>query len=112
MVTTYCYFMVQKKQLSTKALYINVLQNCMSSVQRLFTDVTTVVVRADSLQSLKIYLNSELPKINTWMNKNKLTKNSTKSYALVIPPILAVNTSSIKIRFNSSRIEAIDCINY
>ena len=74
--------------------YIIVLHNYMFSVPRLFADSTAVVVRADSLQNLKILLYSELSKINISMNKNKITINLSKFCALVIHPTLAVNISS------------------
>ena len=79
--------------------------------QSLLADDTAVVVNANSLQNLEFFLNSELPKINIWMNK-KLTINPPKSYALVIPPTLAVKASFFNIRLNSSEIEVNDCINY
>ena len=89
-------------------------QNCMSSlpIYLVFADDTAVVVSANTLQNLEFLLNFELSKINTWMNKNKLTINPSKIYALVISPRLAVNTSSLNIRLNSSRIKKTDCINY
>ena len=46
------------------------------------------------------------------MNQNKVTINSSKAYALIISPTLAVNPLSIIISLNSSRIEVTDCINY
>ena len=46
------------------------------------------------------------------MNKNKPTVDPLKSYTLVIPPRLAVKTSFINIRLNSSRIEVTDCYDY
>ena len=62
----------------------------MSNVPRLFAYDTAVVVSADSLQNLKVLIESKLSKINTWMNQNKVTINSSKSDAFIIPPTLAV----------------------
>ena len=84
----------------------------MPSVPRLFADDTAVVVSADSLQNLEVFINLELSKINTWMNQNEVTINPLKSYALIIPPTLAMNPSSINVSLNSSRIEVTECINH
>ena len=46
------------------------------------------------------------------MNKNKPTVDPLKSCTLVIPRRLALKTSFINIRLNSSRTEVTDCYDY
>ena len=84
----------------------------MSSLPRCFSDNTSVVVSTDSLHNLEIFLDFELSKINTWMNKNKLTIYPLKSYALVILSMLVLKMSCINIRFNLCRTKVTGCINY
>ena len=69
-------------------LYINDLPNCISGTPRLFADDTCILVKANTSNELKYYLNYELEKTNDWIVANKLTLNAAKSNAIIIKPKL------------------------
>ena len=69
-------------------LYLNDLPNCISSTPRLFADDTCILVKANTSNELKYYLNYELEKINDWIVVNKLTLNAAKFSAIIIKPKL------------------------
>jgi len=67
-------------------IYINDLQNFMSSVPRLFVDDTVILLNANSVQNLQTKIYDELSRISNWMSNNKLTVKPQKSHALIINP--------------------------
>ena len=95
-------------------IYINDLQNCIKSIPRLFADDTALLINASSTCELEIKINEELSRVSPWWSKNCLTINSSKSQAIIIPPLLSqiVLATNINIKLNSSTIAITDSINY
>jgi len=94
-------------------IYINDLHNCTHSVPRLFTDDTAILVGAISLLQLERSINQDLNRLSTWMVKNKLIVNPSKSQAIIIAPKLKINSNlTINIQLNSCLIFISDSLNY
>lgn len=67
-------------------LYINDLPNSISCNPKLFADDTCLVINSNCISDLKESITSELSKIHSWVNANKLVINPSKSNLLVVPP--------------------------
>ena len=67
-------------------IYINDLENSILTNPRLFADDTCICVNADTIPNLECLLNSELLRVNNWLNAYKLILNALKSKPLIIPP--------------------------
>ena len=67
-------------------IYINVLKNIILTNPRVFADDTCICVNADTISNLEYLINSELLKVNKWLNVNKLILNTLKSKALMKLP--------------------------
>ena len=81
-------------------IYINDLPNCTTSLPQLFADDTCVIMKDSNLKSLEVKCSNELTNIYEWMNANKLTINTTKSQALIIPFKSKPINLNINIAFN------------
>ena len=57
-------------------IYINDLENSILTNPRLFADDTCICVNADTISNLEYLINSELPRVNNWLNANKLILNA------------------------------------
>ena len=57
-------------------IYINDLENCILTKPRLFADGTCICVNADAISNLEYLMNSELLRVNNWLNANKLILNA------------------------------------
>ena len=67
-------------------IYINDLPNCLDeSVTSIFADDTNISVKATvTVNQISVKLNTEIPKIHTWLTAIKLTLNTTKTVFIII----------------------------
>ena len=93
-------------------IYINDLPNCTTSPPRLFADDTCVIMKDSNLKSLEVKCSNELTNIYEWMNGNKLTINTTKSQALVIPFKSKLINVNINIAFNQAQLQVLPNLKY
>ena len=68
------------------SIYINDLPKASNFETRLFADDTALLLTDSYLKSLNYKVNSELSKVELWLNANKLTLNYSKTKYLLIKP--------------------------
>ena len=68
------------------SIYVNDLPNASNFETRLFADDTALLLSDENLIALNNKVNSELLKVETWLNANKLTLNYAKTKYLLIKP--------------------------
>ena len=93
-------------------IYVNDLENSILTNPRLFADGTCICVDADAISNLEYLMNSELPRVNNWLNANKLILNALKSKALIIPPKTREQVSNLEITTDSSQIFVVKSVKY
>ena len=93
-------------------IYINDLPNCTTFPPRLFADDTCVIVKDKDLKNLEIKCNNELRNVYEWMLANKLTINSAKSQALLIPFKKKIKHTDFKIVLNHSDLQVLPNLKY
>ena len=92
-------------------IYINDLPNCTTSPPRLFADDTCVIMKDSNLKSFEVKCSNELHSL-LLMNANKLTINTTKSQALVIPFKSKLINVNINIAFNQAQLQVLPNLKY
>ena len=93
-------------------IYMNDLENSILTNLRLFADDTCICVNADTISNLEYLINSELLRVNNWLNANKLILNALKSKALIIPPITRQQAPNLKITIDSCQISVVQSVKY
>ena len=93
-------------------IYINNPLNCTTSPPQLFADDTCVIMKDSNLKSLEVKCSNELTNIYEWMNANKLTINTTKPQALVIPFKSKLKNVNINIAFNQAQLQVLPNLKY
>ena len=67
-------------------MYVNDLPNASNFETRLFADDTALLLSDENLIALNNKVNSELLKVETWLNAKKVTLNYAKTKYLLIKP--------------------------
>ena len=67
-------------------IYINDLPKISKFETRLFADDTALIFSDKNVKSLNVKVNSELIKVEHWLNANKLSLNYSKTKYLFIKP--------------------------
>ena len=67
-------------------IYINDLQKISKFETRLFADDTALILSDKNMKSFNVKVNSELIKIEQWLNANKLSLNYSKTKFMLIKP--------------------------
>ena len=74
-------------------IYINDLPKISKFETRLFADDTALILSDKNMKSLNVTVNSELIKVEQWLNANNLSLNYSKTKYLLIKPF-ARNSST------------------
>ena len=69
-------------------------------------------MNADTISNLEYLINSELLRVNNWLNANKLILNALKSKALIIPPKTRQHAPNLKITIDSGQISVVESVKY
>ena len=93
-------------------IYINDLPNALSCQTTLFADDTCLLIQAKDVSTLQKRSNNELPKVQRWINCNKLTLNPNKTQVLLIPSSQQQVISTIKLYLNNELIKPIETAKY
>ena len=93
-------------------IYINDLENSILTNPRLFADDTCICVNADTISNLEYLINSELLRVNNWINANKLILNTLRSKALTIPPKTRQQAPNLEITIDSCQISVVESVKY
>lgn len=95
-------------------IYINDLFGLkINGILILFADDAVLIVFDDNLESLNIKVQNDLNKIASWLLKNKLTINSTKTKLMLIKQSQTIDAStSFNVVINNHSIERVSCFNY
>ena len=93
-------------------IYINDLENSILICTRLFADDTCFCINADTISKLEYLINSELLRVNNWLNANKLILNALKSKALIIPAKTRQQAPNLEITIDSCQIFVVESVKY
>ena len=91
---------------------MNDLENSILTNPRLFADDMCICVNADIISNLEYLINSELLRVNNWLNANKLILNALKSKALLIPPKTRLQAPNLEITIDSCQISVVESVKY
>ena len=87
-------------------LYINDMPNCSDILNfRLFADDTKAFLSHSDLSEIQLILNSEIPKLNSWLSANRLSLNVSKTHFLIYKPPNKIEPIDINITLANSNIE-------
>ncbi len=87
-------------------IYINDLPNCSDLLQfRLFADDTKIFISHEDLSEIQLILNSEIPKLNSWLSANRLSLNVGKTHFLIFKPKNKTENIEINISIANSIIQ-------
>ena len=87
-------------------LYINDLPNCSDLLNfRLFADDTKIFISDKDLSEIQFILNSEIPKLTSWLSANKLSLNVGKTEFLIFKPRNKTENIEINISIANSIIK-------
>ena len=73
-------------------VYINDLPKISKFETRLFADDTALILSDKNMKSFNVKVNSELIKVEQWLNPNKLSLNYSKTKYLLIKPFAKIHT--------------------
>ena len=74
----------------------------------LFADDTNVLVNGNNLNTLETILNTELQKLNEWLNVNKLSLNVDKTHYIICSSSKKrFNPNNFKLYFNGKELERV-----
>lgn len=92
-------------------LYINDFPSiCINATCLLYADDTALFFESNDQQHLQSMLDSELPKINEWLNTNKLSLNTEKTYYQLYSN--TCNVTNVIVSLNGKNIKPVDKVKY
>ena len=93
-------------------IYINDLPLHTNFKVRLFADDTNLTLASNNLAELQNLVNTEMSKIDQWMNSNKLSINSSKSQYMLVTNKKNTRNKTFQLMVNNSEIKQSNCIKY